>query len=293
MGKMIPKIIYTCWLSDLGTMPEKIKMLVESQLRYHNDYQHVIIDYDKFSEIRSEVPAWVNKSYENGDYAHVSDYLRAYYLYNYGGIYLDSDVMQVPKQNIFDKYLDYEFFGNIEVSTNYYGVHDIMGDQYMYRTAKPIDLNRAAFQYSFRRDIEEHIPNAAERESFVKDQYDFIKSFKYGIAIDGAMFGAAKGCEVLGDVLDMQSSRMFEKYSDYGNIIKSVHYFPNICHIIAKCMEKYGFTYEYQYGKQYILNDGEYMLNTNRFISVTDYLNRENSRCELIHYCEGSWRDKE
>ena len=34
----------------------------------------------------------MKEAYEKGKYAFVSDYVRVYALYNYGGIYLDTDV---------------------------------------------------------------------------------------------------------------------------------------------------------------------------------------------------------
>ena len=290
---MIPKIIYTCWLSDIDTMPYNIKECISSQLEYHPNYEHIIIDYDKYKSIENELPNWVKHSFEQGDYAHVSDYLRIYFLYKYGGIYLDSDVIGIKNENIFDKYLNYDFFGNIEVSFNYYDVYDILGDQYDHTYFnKPISINESDYYKIFMNDLINHgnLTNKDDLTNFLINNYRLIRNFYYGISIDGAMFGASKNCEVLKDILDTYNSKLFNNYVSDINITSKIHYYPNICHIMAKNFIKYGFNYNVEIGKTYLYNDNKYILFTDRFFSITDYNHRNNDNCELIHYCKGSWR---
>lgn len=85
---MIPKIIHYCWLS--GDMyPDKIKKCINSWKKIMPDYEIMIWDLSRF-DINSIV--WTKQAYEKKKYAFASDYIRFYALYNYGGIYLDSDV---------------------------------------------------------------------------------------------------------------------------------------------------------------------------------------------------------
>ena len=290
---MIPKIIYTCWLSNLSDMPEDTKDLIELQVKFHPDYEHVYIDYDKFIALKDQLPKWVLKAYANKDYAHVSDYLRVYFLYTYGGVYLDSDVLCIEDTNIFDKYSKYEFWSNVECSTNFYRVNHIIGNQYSKDTQVPINLDNPAFFKVFEGELMRLIPLKKEREEFLEENRNLITNFQYGIGVDGAMFGAAKGCAVLKDVLNLYHSDLFNNYVEDRRITSRLHFYPNVCHILAKCFEKYGFTYDYEYSKSYTLNENKYKLFTDRFLSIIDYDYRDNSRCELIHYCAGSWTNKD
>lgn len=53
------------------------------------DYEFKLWNYDNFPRGKSE---WVDSAVDNKKYAFAADYIRAYALYNEGGIYLDSDV---------------------------------------------------------------------------------------------------------------------------------------------------------------------------------------------------------
>lgn len=96
---MIPKIIHYCWLSD-EPLPNDIKEYIEGWKRLMPDYKIVKWDTSKF-DIDS-VP-FVKQAFENHKWAFAADYIRVYALYNYGGIYLDSDVEVLKK---FDDFLN-------------------------------------------------------------------------------------------------------------------------------------------------------------------------------------------
>lgn len=85
---MIPKIIHYCWLSG-EAYPTKIQDCMNSWKRFLPDYDFVLWDLNRF-DLKSSV--WVKEAVENKKYAFAADYIRIYALYNYGGIYLDSDV---------------------------------------------------------------------------------------------------------------------------------------------------------------------------------------------------------
>ena len=87
--KVIPKIIHFCWFGG----GEKSKDVLE----YIKTWQQLLPDYkimewnEKTYSIENSIP-YVKEAYSSKKWAFVSDYVRLYALYNYGGIYLDCDV---------------------------------------------------------------------------------------------------------------------------------------------------------------------------------------------------------
>ncbi len=97
---MIPKIIHLCWLSG-DEFPDDIKRSLESWRKYLPDYEvwlwgkkpkdYVgLIVVEQHFDLNSVL--WCKQAYENKKYAFAADFIRLYALYNFGGIYLDSDV---------------------------------------------------------------------------------------------------------------------------------------------------------------------------------------------------------
>ena len=87
---MIPKIIHYCWLSGEENMPDDIKACLESWHKYLPDYQFINWNDTNFDWNLCEFTRWHR---DNNQYSFCSDYIRCWALYNYGGIYLDCDVM--------------------------------------------------------------------------------------------------------------------------------------------------------------------------------------------------------
>lgn len=100
---MIPKIIHFCWLSN-DPYPEKIQKCIDSWHKFLPDYEFVHWNFDRFPRGKS---IWVDQAFDNHKYAFAADYIRLYALYNYGGIYLDTDV-EVLKS--FDDLLSLPYF---------------------------------------------------------------------------------------------------------------------------------------------------------------------------------------
>lgn len=108
---MIPKIIHLCWLSG-DPYPEKIAKCISTWEKYLPDYEIMLWDTERF-DVNSTL--WTKQAFETGKYAFVSDYIRFYAVYNFGGIYLDSDI-EVLKS--FDDLLDLPYFVGHEFPTN-------------------------------------------------------------------------------------------------------------------------------------------------------------------------------
>ena len=100
---MIPKIIHWCWVGP-DSPPPFIKRCVKSWKKHMPDYEIRLWDRDSFD--MNSVP-FVKEAFEAKKWAFVADYIRLHALYNYGGIYLDSDVMIFKS---LDPFLNYKFF---------------------------------------------------------------------------------------------------------------------------------------------------------------------------------------
>lgn len=85
---MIPKVIHYCWMSG-EPFPELIQECIDTWKKILPDYQ--IIEWNK-ENFDVNISSFTKEAFEAKKYAFVSDYVRLYALYNYGGIYLDSDI---------------------------------------------------------------------------------------------------------------------------------------------------------------------------------------------------------
>lgn len=103
----IPKIIHYCWFGT-KEKPELVKKCVESWKKYLPDYE-----YREWgnSDLENCEIQYVKDAIKEKKWAFVSDYFRLYALFNYGGIYLDSD-NEVFKN--FDNFLNLDFFTGYE-----------------------------------------------------------------------------------------------------------------------------------------------------------------------------------
>lgn len=89
----IPKKIHYVWMGG-KEKPKAIKKCMRTWKKYLSDYEIIEWNEDNF-DINSH--PFVKKAYENKKWAFVSDYVRAYAIYNYGGIYLDTDILVIDR----------------------------------------------------------------------------------------------------------------------------------------------------------------------------------------------------
>lgn len=85
---MIPKIVHYIWFGG-NSYSEKIQHCIDSWHKYLPDYEFMLWNEETF-DVNSV--RFTKEAYENKKWAFVSDYVRVYALYNYGGFYLDTDV---------------------------------------------------------------------------------------------------------------------------------------------------------------------------------------------------------
>lgn len=103
----IPKIIHYCWFGR-GDKPKLVNKCIESWKKAMPDYYLKEWNEDNFN---INCNSYVSEAYEVKKYAFVSDYVRIYALYNYGGIYMDTDVKALKS---LDKFLSEESFWGFE-----------------------------------------------------------------------------------------------------------------------------------------------------------------------------------
>jgi len=104
---MIPKIIHYFWAGSKD-YPDSIQKCIDSWKWLLQDYQ--IIKWDETSEVINN-NRFAKEALRCKKYAFVADYMRLYALYNFGGIYMDTDV-QVFKS--FDDLLNERAFSGFE-----------------------------------------------------------------------------------------------------------------------------------------------------------------------------------
>lgn len=85
---MIPKIIHYCWFGR-KPIPESYKKNIQSWHKFMPEYE--IHEWNELNYDVNCIP-FSSEAYSIGKYAYVSDYARLRILYEYGGIYLDTDV---------------------------------------------------------------------------------------------------------------------------------------------------------------------------------------------------------
>jgi len=85
---MIPKTIHYCWFGR-SPLPEKAIKCINSWRKFFPDYEIKEWNEDNF-DVNSI--SYTAEAYGAGRYAFVSDYARFWILFNYGGVYFDTDV---------------------------------------------------------------------------------------------------------------------------------------------------------------------------------------------------------
>ncbi len=85
---MIPKVIHYCWFGG-NELPELAKKCIDSWKKKCPDYELKLWDESNFDV---QCCDYVKEAYEAKKWAFVSDYARFWILYNYGGVYFDTDV---------------------------------------------------------------------------------------------------------------------------------------------------------------------------------------------------------
>lgn len=112
MSYKIPKVIHYIWLGPKPLDKLSLKCM-KTWERVLPDYEVVRWDDEKCKEI-IEGNLYARQAYELKKFAFVSDYLRLYVLYHYGGIYMDTDVKVIKR---IDEFLRFSAFTSFQDET--------------------------------------------------------------------------------------------------------------------------------------------------------------------------------
>lgn len=103
---MIPRIIHYCWFGH-NSLPEASRKCMHTWQKKCPNYE--IREWNEDTFDLTQCPRYVQQAYEAGKWAFVSDYVRLYVVYKFGGIYLDTDI---ELRKSLDELLRYRaFFG--------------------------------------------------------------------------------------------------------------------------------------------------------------------------------------
>lgn len=111
---MIPKIIHYCWFGR-GEKPRLAQKCIASWKKYCPDFEIIEWNEDNF-EI--EKYPYAKYCYDNKKWAFLSDFARLVVVYQYGGVYFDTDVEMIKSLENLMKYdAFYGFENNAKVNT--------------------------------------------------------------------------------------------------------------------------------------------------------------------------------
>lgn len=85
---MIPKIIHYCWFGN-NPLPQEAIKCIESWKRFFPSYE---IKQWNETNFNVNIIPYTEEAYKAKKYAFVSDFARFWIIYNYGGLYFDTDV---------------------------------------------------------------------------------------------------------------------------------------------------------------------------------------------------------
>lgn len=89
MMSTIPKKIHFAWFSG-DPFTDEVQRCMESWRRFLPDYEWVKWDYESVREIDN---LFLQQALQEKKWAFAADFIRAYAVYHFGGIYLDTDVL--------------------------------------------------------------------------------------------------------------------------------------------------------------------------------------------------------
>ncbi len=84
----IPKVIHYCWFGK-KELPGMAKKCIKSWQKYCPGYEIICWNEDNFD---INCNRYVKQAYDAKKWAFVSDYVRLFVIYQYGGLYFDTDV---------------------------------------------------------------------------------------------------------------------------------------------------------------------------------------------------------
>lgn len=183
---MIPKIVHFCWFGR-NQYDSLVKRCIDSWNRLIPDFEFILWNESNFDV---SFINFTKQAYDHKFYAFVSDFVRLYALFEYGGVYLDTDVELLKR---LDKFMELKGFIGFEkklspkTKTEFYEVGTgTIG------SIKGHELIKELMQYYYNLNFIENskpvtIPNP-EIFGKVMKKYGLVENNKFQIIKDMAVF---------------------------------------------------------------------------------------------------------
>lgn len=114
---MIPKKIHYCWFGG-NPKPNLAKKCIRSWKKYCPDYE--IIEWNEDNYDLNAAPLYVRQAYSAKKWAFVTDYVRLQVIFEYGGIYMDTDVeLQKPLDSLLEHRAYFGFENGTTINTGH------------------------------------------------------------------------------------------------------------------------------------------------------------------------------
>ena len=107
---MISKIIHYCWFGR-GEKSALLQKCIKSWKKFCPQYE--IVEWNENNFDISSTPEYVRRAYAERKWAYVADYVRLKVVYDFGGIYMDTDVELIKS---LDSLLGYSAYFGFETN---------------------------------------------------------------------------------------------------------------------------------------------------------------------------------
>lgn len=167
MNNKIPKTIHYIWFGK-NSKSELILKCIESWKKYLSDYEFKEWNEDNYDINKCD---FIHEAYENKKYAFAADYARFDILYEYGGIYLDTDVELL--KNIPEEYLSYDGFTGVECDNR---INPGLIFAVEPKNKMVLELKKIYESTHFIKDNKQDLTTIVDYTTDLFEQYGFIKN---------------------------------------------------------------------------------------------------------------------
>lgn len=167
--QVIPKKIHYCWFGG-GKMPDRLSSYVKGWSKLCPDYEIFLWNEDNYDVYKND---YIAEAYKCKRWSFVSDYVRLDVVYQYGGIYLDTDVELIkrPDELLYnDAYMGFERLSTVNSGAGFGAVRGF-----------PI-LKEMMDGYKKRQFVNETDPN----KMVLCPEYETAVLQKHGLRLDGS-----------------------------------------------------------------------------------------------------------
>lgn len=176
---LIPRIIHYCWFGN-GQLPSLEETYIKGWKKLCPDYQYICWNEENFDVNSIPYTKW---AYERKKWAYISDYVRMYALYKYGGFYFDTDVEMKKQIEPFRFQSGFWTMEETGCANSGSGIGMVAGNSLI----RELLEEYAAISYE---ELEGRgkMPVNAERESDLLRRYGFLANNKYQVIEGTAIF---------------------------------------------------------------------------------------------------------